>query len=600
MNSINDLWKKTPIEVRVMDSSSYQEFTNDQKTELIVNSYLNEFYKDLSSNEIETTLSDAKKLQDKIIVNVKIIKGELKFPEETKPFSIIKKTFSTEEDIEKIVLFESIPENIAKTDLISFNEQPFYRPEYVFWNLDGIHGQEIIYTTYSDTNMADLKGVKSVAFIETPLIKPTSDSLTGQVIGLETTKKNSGGFLLILIVAGVLVVCGLFAYYIFWSETESTTTKIKNQDEKKPFDQNHAETKDNAKTQEVHSATFNLKNSLFKKKKESILPEDSHRKINIEKPDESIHTQMDNVEFTKLQRINESIDLEDNSFEHHYNSELTTDELQEIEQQKEPFQQQKINRQNTQFNTPSNIQRTTQSNTQKRIDIKLNTQNTNKFNELQILQDTLRTLRNNSKVDDLDDFDELRSQTYEIKKLCEEIEEESIIDFANKTKAHLEKSLLYIAKNVPLTKKATIENKQPILENNQTIKNVENKSETQKFDETQTNITSNYNNKINSNNQLAFNKHENSETQITLDFQLNKSPKTAPKGYEFVLSTGEQINTIPELKSKLIELDSNLFKEHVNDSKNDFANWIRDVFKEYELAHIVRGLKTKDEIINVL
>jgi hypothetical protein len=213
------------LEVRILDSSSYQEFTNDEKTTAVISDYLSEYYKDISNEDVKTSINDAKVLQDSIMVDVRLIKGEVKYPEETKPFSIVKKTLTTGDVSGKAVLFESIPETVAGPDSVTFSDQPFYKKNYVFWNIDSLTSKKLDYVIYGDVNIADLKGVKSIVFVEQPLIekqqaalKKLSDAgngITGGVTG--STAGSQNNILLVLIVAGVMIVCGLFAYYVFWS-----------------------------------------------------------------------------------------------------------------------------------------------------------------------------------------------------------------------------------------------------------------------------------------------------------------------------------------------------------------------------------------------
>jgi hypothetical protein len=59
--------------------------------------------------------------------------------------------------------------------------------------------------------------------------------------------------------------------------------------------------------------------------------------------------------------------------------------------------------------------------------------------------------------------------------------------------------------------------------------------------------------------------------------------KVAPHEY-FVLSNGAQIQDYIELANMLEQIDDAVFSHHVNEHKNDFAQWIHHVFKEEELA----------------
>jgi len=73
-----------------------------------------------------------------------------------------------------------------------------------------------------------------------------------------------------------------------------------------------------------------------------------------------------------------------------------------------------------------------------------------------------------------------------------------------------------------------------------------------------------------------------------------------PERHYFFLKTGEQIRSLGQLKEKLESIDDDTFSHHVNEYKNDFANWIRDVMHNNELADKINGLKSKTEIIDAI
>ena len=79
-----------------------------------------------------------------------------------------------------------------------------------------------------------------------------------------------------------------------------------------------------------------------------------------------------------------------------------------------------------------------------------------------------------------------------------------------------------------------------------------------------------------------------------------KYNKKAPAGKEFILKTGERIDTINELRQALKTMSKETFNHHVNQEKNDFYKWINDVYKYRGLARRIKRAKTKKEIIKKL
>lgn len=69
--------------------------------------------------------------------------------------------------------------------------------------------------------------------------------------------------------------------------------------------------------------------------------------------------------------------------------------------------------------------------------------------------------------------------------------------------------------------------------------------------------------------------------------------KINPEHY-FVLHGGRVIKDLNELVQALKTIDKKTFDYHVNDSKNDFANWIQYVFKSRKLAEAMTDLRFEE------
>ncbi|MEM4259768.1 MAG: DUF5752 family protein [Candidatus Woesearchaeota archaeon] len=77
---------------------------------------------------------------------------------------------------------------------------------------------------------------------------------------------------------------------------------------------------------------------------------------------------------------------------------------------------------------------------------------------------------------------------------------------------------------------------------------------------------------------------------------ISKIKKDIENKYFFILRDGKKIKNIKELAEEMGKMEDAVFFHHVNDERNDFSNWIRDVFDETELAEQIRHLKNKQEI----
>ena len=80
---------------------------------------------------------------------------------------------------------------------------------------------------------------------------------------------------------------------------------------------------------------------------------------------------------------------------------------------------------------------------------------------------------------------------------------------------------------------------------------------------------------------------DNIVQHIKVNFSEN-----APEEKAFYLNNGKIIWNINELKGELNQMDNNTFYHHVTPDHNDFANWVKEVFKAEELA---REISTEHE-----
>jgi len=69
--------------------------------------------------------------------------------------------------------------------------------------------------------------------------------------------------------------------------------------------------------------------------------------------------------------------------------------------------------------------------------------------------------------------------------------------------------------------------------------------------------------------------------------------KVSDSSKSFYLCDGRKIESIAELITLLDDMDASVFSYHVTGEKNDFANWLRDVFGESKIAEKVAKAKDK-------
>jgi len=76
--------------------------------------------------------------------------------------------------------------------------------------------------------------------------------------------------------------------------------------------------------------------------------------------------------------------------------------------------------------------------------------------------------------------------------------------------------------------------------------------------------------------------------------------KNAPKEKMFVLCNGKRIKNIKELADIMEDLEEHAFNYHVKPDSNDFATWVKDVFKDIELADKITGARDKKHMQIIL
>lgn len=83
--------------------------------------------------------------------------------------------------------------------------------------------------------------------------------------------------------------------------------------------------------------------------------------------------------------------------------------------------------------------------------------------------------------------------------------------------------------------------------------------------------------------------------------RMNKKVlKKVPSEVSFYIVNNVVCSDLLELAEALEDLAEEHFKHHVTEMKNDFANWVENVFEEPKLAKRLREAKTQEKHIIVL
>jgi hypothetical protein len=238
---------KIPKEITIIDATTYQEATKTNAREIII--------KHLIKEEINTTSQEAKQLidyleqiQENYITDAEYIRANIIYEEEITEISLIKKTITTNEEEEEITILEHIPINKQ----IIYTQNPTnHLDDIVMWGTHNLP-KTIMYYVLEDLSVDEFKNTKTYLIKEQEIIEHKN-----KITALATKPQREGTKhpLLVPLIIGFISVVFLSIYYF---KPEDTTIL-----EMIPY--------------KKIMKTINTKK------------DDSHRKLNLEKPPEIIN-----------------------------------------------------------------------------------------------------------------------------------------------------------------------------------------------------------------------------------------------------------------------------------------------------------------------
>ncbi len=80
---------------------------------------------------------------------------------------------------------------------------------------------------------------------------------------------------------------------------------------------------------------------------------------------------------------------------------------------------------------------------------------------------------------------------------------------------------------------------------------------------------------------------------------LNIDEQVKPE-HHFWLKNGKPIASMKELADEFEHMDSKTFSHHINEERNDFHNWVRDVFHEQKLADRLLSVESPSDAKDVI
>jgi hypothetical protein len=90
-----------------------------------------------------------------------------------------------------------------------------------------------------------------------------------------------------------------------------------------------------------------------------------------------------------------------------------------------------------------------------------------------------------------------------------------------------------------------------------------------------------------------------SQPPTALKYALNRYITNDISKYFYAID-GQTFKSLLDLMNGLEVMDENTFNHHVNNSKNDFSNWIKGVFGDFRLSDSIRSLTDREKLWHFL
>jgi len=81
---------------------------------------------------------------------------------------------------------------------------------------------------------------------------------------------------------------------------------------------------------------------------------------------------------------------------------------------------------------------------------------------------------------------------------------------------------------------------------------------------------------------------------------MKKLEKSVESGLAFHLCNGKLISSVKELYDEIHHMSEDVFSHHVNSERNDFSNWVKDVFGDKKLSQDIAKAATPTMMKRVL
>ncbi|MCC7573986.1 fibronectin type III domain-containing protein [Candidatus Woesearchaeota archaeon] len=434
----NNVLKDVPLSFEIVDSVSYQETHDSFLARNVFEKYLELENFNLSRRESSDLLNYLVESQSSFLVDSEVIRAVISYSDREESVSLVSKNLQFFDIVDDLVILDNV---LSLEKDVVFVVSPVSKNNYFAkWNVSG-DSKKVSYYSFSNSSFDDFKESKMLVFKQGK-VDETKNLITGMVA---KDVERSSNPLFVPLLIGLLSVLFLSVYYF--------------------------------KSEESSLVDLDYVKDLFDFKKLFVKKDDSHKKLDLEKPPVLVSSSK-SVDDANLKSLNH-VTLINNVAKELLNEEASADNVDDVD-------------------------------------------NVGDVNASLVSDKGVSAVSKEKVfVDDSSISEEVLDTLYDLKSIVEDIyySKEVVDDFT------------YVSK----------------------VKNVR-----------------------------------------------KKMSRNAPFGKEFLLCDGRILKNLNDLRFSLRDMSDDVFGHHVNDSKNDFYLWIRDVFGYKSLAYKVKNVKSKQDLFRIL
>lgn len=203
-NEIENITKKIPIDLKVIETGEYVKNNFEGKIEEILSKYFEYKGIKIERNLLKKIILYNENLQKNFFTETKVQKVEIEYNNSQEKITLISKKLNIEED-EKRTIIEYFPEKITENIIFITKSKQI---EKNLFEIDK-NEEEIIYYLEEFVDLTDIKKIETILFEET--IPITNSGITGSAVVI-FKEINSNLYWILFIGFSVFIVSGFFVY----------------------------------------------------------------------------------------------------------------------------------------------------------------------------------------------------------------------------------------------------------------------------------------------------------------------------------------------------------------------------------------------------